>query len=574
MSCRWQTDYLFSISRVGWVVHVGVVLMTWWGVGSYRPQQSLLPWLIVMLAASSALLVLGTAYRRTQDKDAVARAYGWAHTVTVAVIGLAWGVGSFALHSYPANAFFFYTVALGGTALGAVSSQHSLPRSCLVSIWTSVPLLAFSSAMNARLAGGAPLMVMILLYALILTAIAMRLYHFVRSNASMQDELTLKIEQLQATNLLLEEARSRAEKSEHSKSALLAQASHELRQPIHAIAMFAETLRSEVGSEQGSALIDRIESSIRSLSRMFRSFLDLSALDAGAVTPRPEAFSLDGLFSEAVRQTETLALDRGAAVRSVGGRVMVESDPALLLTMVQNLVSNAIKYGGQRVLLGCRRAGGSIRIEVHDNGRGLSRAETAKIFDEYVRLEPHGRRRIDGVGLGLSITRRTAELLNLSVGVRSTPGRGTLFHIDGLSRCAAAPPLHAPPLQQGAQGMAVPDSEILLIDDDDDAREALHAMLAGWGCRVHSLAAPPEPLPAETGRLLLIDQDLGVAASGFDIALQWRKEGGRVLAIITGILSEKLEAECKAHHIPLLVKPAMPAQIRSLLLSASRRDEG
>ena len=248
-------------------------------------------------------------------------------------------------------------------------------------------------------------------------------------------------------NILLGQAR-RATEAESAanlaKSRFLAQASHDLRQPIHSISLFTACLRdADLGHEERQ-LVDSIDKSLHSVSQLFRSILDMYSLDGGKVVPRTQPVALEALLQDLVRQNAEAARWAGVRIQlRVPPQLHVQADPHLLSTMVQNILSNALKYApGRPVLLGCRRRDGRIAIEVHDQGRGIPPQHLANVFDEFYRVRQVRDRDIEGVGLGLAIVKRLAQLMGLDIRIASRLGRGTSVAIEGLQGCEA--PRQAP----------------------------------------------------------------------------------------------------------------------------------
>lgn len=559
----WRLVYMFSIASRSWMIHLGVVTLVFMVIadGSRGDWPAL--WFASMGIGTIAALMLGITYDKVASEDTdVSALYGWMHTGITALIGTTWASGAIMLASQSSEMFLFYTLALGGTALGAVSSQNALMRSCMTSIWTSMPGLAIAHYLHAPGFQGIVAAVLMLLFAMMLTVTATRLNRFLRSNRSLAEELDRKVVEVS-------EARKAAEEANASKSRLLAQASHDLRQPVHAIGLLTESLRDRVPDADGKAILERIDASVGSLSRLFRSLLDISALDVGRVRPDIGTFALETILDDVVRQNAAEARRRSVRLRHVPTSLWVRSDPALLQAMIQNLVSNAVKYApGARVVVGARRDGAGVRIEVHDAGPGIEADDQQRIFDEFVRLAKSGDG-TDGIGLGLSIVERLAQLLGLAVSVRSRPGQGSCFVIAGLTRAPAtvlAP--HTPPAYAGRPSL-LQGLHLLVVDDDDVARTALTQLLARWGCGFDAAAAPP----AEAGAadFILMDHELGGGRDGLSAIAQLREAAGRAIpaALITGTSDPDVEARAAAQGVVFLPKPVRPAQLRSLLLTAA-----
>lgn len=564
----WRLDYLFSIGVSSWLIHLGVVTLTFvvlnengtaaWGQGWVAA------WFMVMLALTLTLVGLSLAYVRKWLPRVPARWFGAGHSATTALTGLVWGGGAMACAVTGSfQTVVFYTLVLGGTALGAVSSQHAWLRSCMLSVWTSVPLLALAFVIYGRDLQSWAMAGMILLFGVTLTILALRMHGFLAANVAMSRDLALKNQELSATTEQLREAHD-------AKLRFLAQASHDLRQPIHAIGLFIECLKGLRTGREGKEILDNVDRSLDSLSRLCRSLLDLSAIDVGQVRPNPVDTALEDVIGDVVRQAQETARMQSVRLRSVRTRLWVRTDPALLQVMLQNLVSNALKYApGGKVLVGVRRRGGQAAIEVVDQGPGIALEDRERIFSEFVRLDRHRGGRIEGLGLGLSIVKRLCELTGLRIALRSQPGRGSTFRIDGL---ACVPPQLSPAVPMPrSHHRRLEGMQILVIDDDESVRESTVRVLARWGCSVRATMEPV--LNPETVRdidFILCDQDLGGEMNGLDTIRRLRALDGRNIpaAIATGTDITLLRDHAADDGIIVLSKPIRPAQLRSLLLSA------
>lgn len=558
---NWRLDYLFSIGAVSWVVHLcvtalaGLVLMQA-GFGGWVAA-----WVAVMAFLSVAMAALAVAYRR-RGNDSPAETYGLIHSCLTAAAGLAWGAGAIlCARSSSAQMLTFYSLVLGGTALGAVSSQHVLMRSCLLSIWTSVPLLALAWLVNGVFSGSPATAAMMMLFGVMLTVLAIRLNDFLVQNVMLAEELAARNAVLLRTSAELAEA-------QEEKSRFLAQASHDLRQPIHAIGLFVEYLHGVRMGRDGREVLHNIDLSLESLTRLCRSLLDLSALDVGRVKPEIGPVSLGEVLGEVVRQANEAARARNVTIRFRPSRRWVRSDPALLHTMVQNLVSNAIKYApGAQLLIGVRRRKGTFTIVVTDTGPGIARKDQDRIFREFVQIESSDAAAADGLGLGLSIVRRLADMMDLRLGLISHLGRGSTFSIDGLVETSsdAVPRRPAP----AGQVRLLEGVRVLVVDDDRAVRDSTVQLLTRWGCLVRATDRVSETICSEGFDFVLSDQELAGEEDGLSIIRRIRAASARPVAatIITGGRTDLIAEECLAEGIAILAKPVRSTQLRSVLLS-------
>jgi signal transduction histidine kinase len=563
---KWQLDYLFDLGFQGWVVHMGVIALTSFFLAySFDYAPWVLFWGAGMAVLSASLAALCRVYvsRQPVPLPSALKA-GWAHSALTALVGLFWGGGAFGAAQGSFQVLLIYTLALGGTALGAVSSQHAMLRSCFISLWTSIPLLAGAHFMHANFPPSAVNASLIMLYALILTILSVRMNDFLLSNVELTRRLDRQLVEMTEITRELDLARRDAEEANLSKSRFLAQASHDLRQPIHAISLFTACLRDAGLGAEEQQMVDNIDRSLHSVSGLFRSLLDIAALDVGKVEAKLVPVAIGEILEDVVRQNAQLAGHAGIRLTRVPCDLWVSADPALLATMVQNIVSNAIKYApGSKVLIGCRRRGGRLSVEICDQGPGIPQADVAKIFDEFYRVDEPAQRAQEGLGLGLSIVRRLAALQGLEVKVRSVRGQGTRVMIDGLALAGArgagprqGPALPAHPLR----GL-----HILLIDDDESVLAATAMLLAKWGCVVSEASRLPEE---KTGcDLIVTDFDLGGGYTAAQCLKDIRAlEGADIPAvIITGHGEEEVRKQLGDDAVPVLAKPVRPAQLRSTI---------
>jgi two-component system, sensor histidine kinase len=359
-------------------------------------------------------------------------------------------------------------------------------------------------------------------------------------------------------------ARTKAESASLAKSQFLAAASHDLRQPLYALGLFSASLKELKLDAAGRETVARIGGSIGAMERLFDGLLDISKLEAGAVIAHPEPVNIDALFDRLSGYHRPIALAKGLDLRLHSDGEWVMTDPVLIEQVMSNLIANAIRCtetGG--VLIAARPRDGALRFEVWDTGIGIAEADRARIFEEFVQLCNPERDRRKGLGLGLSIARRAAELLGARIAVASRPGKGSRFSFcQPLSEAHEATPVVTPAPTTAAQG------RVLVIDDDNDVRTALGELLSRWGV-AHDLAANgvEARAAAASGQYALILCDYRLPdANGLDLladlsALQ--PDAARTL--ITADFAPKLIAEAEARGIPLRHKPLAPETLRALV---------
>jgi signal transduction histidine kinase len=367
----------------------------------------------------------------------------------------------------------------------------------------------------------------------------------------------------------LQAAHGHAEAASVAKTKFLAAASHDLRQPMQALSMYASVLEARLGGSEALGVVHGIQLSVRTLEQMFDSLLDIARIESGVIKPNVVAFPLQPLIEQVVAAEKPIAARKQLELRVMRCSASVRSDPVLLERMLKNLVTNAIRYTERgRIIVGCRRLRGErLRLEVVDSGIGIPTAEQKRIFDEYYQLGSPG---TQGLGLGLPIVKALGELLGHAVAVRSAPGRGSAFSIE-LERAlvAAAPEAPSPGPHAPLSG-----TRVVLVDDDAEIRHSMRLLLEGWGCRIiagANAAEVEEKLRSQGVRpdALIVDYRLAEAMTGLQVLDRLRRVFGPVPAlVITGTPSAVPRRELGA--TPIATKPVPPGKLRAFLSQARR----
>ncbi|MCI3943702.1 sensor histidine kinase/response regulator [Pseudomonas syringae] len=351
-----------------------------------------------------------------------------------------------------------------------------------------------------------------------------------------------------------------------AKSRFLAQASHDLRQPIHSISLFTACLRDASLGTDERRLVDNIDRALSAVEQLFRSLLDIYTLNQGEVNPRLETVDVGALLSGLASQNSEAATWAGVEIRVRPCRQYIHSDPALLRTLLQNLISNAFKYApGKPLLIACRPRGKTLDIGVYDMGRGIPQAHLPHLCNEFYRVREERDQDIEGVGLGLSIVKRIASLLKLHLRIDSRLNKGTAVVISGLPIVAAQHVARLPEIDWNKRLLG--GLRVLLIEDNDNVLQATAMLLRKWGCEVQTASAIPQA--SVDCDLVVTDFDLDRSATGADcISYLSELHGRRIPAIvITGHEIQQVQQSLNDPQIPVLSKPVRPAELRSLLLS-------
>jgi Na+/proline symporter/CheY-like chemotaxis protein len=392
-----------------------------------------------------------------------------------------------------------------------------------------------------------------------------------RANATLEKRVRDRTEELTRLNSQLAQAKSTAEDANISKTRFLAAASHDILQPLNAARLYVTSLvERQSGGGEDSRLVENIDDSLEAIEEILGALLDISRLDAGAMATSITSFKMSDLMRSLEIEFAPIARDKGLKLTFVPCSLPVESDRLLLRRLLQNLVSNAVKYTPRgRVLVGCRRHGQSLQIGVYDTGVGIPILKRTEIFKEFHRLE-QGARIARGLGLGLSIVERLARVLNHGIALDSNLSGGSVFSvmvptakaINYTAAVTTATPLLRTPIS-GAL--------IVCIENDAAILDGMKTLLTAWDAEVIAVADPDaaiEAIEASGGRVtgLLVDYHLdrgnGIAAIR-DIRHRF---GDSIPAIlITADRSPHVRAAAREEKIAVLNKPVKPASLRALL---------
>lgn len=364
---------------------------------------------------------------------------------------------------------------------------------------------------------------------------------------------------------LLKAARIRVEQESQGKTRFLATASHDLRQPLHAMSLFIEHLQETVNDPKARKTIGRLAESTQLLQAMLNSLLDISRLSVGMVRPQLRHTNLAGWLHRLCDSLESAAAERDITLQMVcPERCAVYTDPVLLERLVRNYLNNALMHSGaSHVMVRVSEHDQQARIEVIDNGCGLSDDEQQKIFGEFTQLRNPARTLEKGVGLGLSICRQLQHLLEYPSGVESEPGKGACFWVDvPLGQWQAETPVVPARKATALQG------RVVLVENDLVNREAMETLLRHWGLTVSSYADASALLSGQldTGAidLLLADYHLEGSLNGLELIIALRERGqydGNA-ALVTADTSNALEEAASQADVTVIYKPVLPARLR------------
>lgn len=391
----------------------------------------------------------------------------------------------------------------------------------------------------------------------------------IRANRSFEQLVGLRI-QTEEMAADLQRQKELAERANLAKSRFLAAASHDLRQPVHALGLFVGALRGVAMAPEGRRLIDQIEASIAAMHGLFNALLDISRLDAGVVAVQRRPFAIRSIVDRVCRDYAQDAQSKGVSLVWVDCAAIVDTDPALMDSILRNLVSNSVRYTERgRILVGCRRRGDAISAQVWDTGVGIPDDQQVQVFQEFHQLGNPERDRAKGLGLGLAIVRRLTDLLGCELKLRSKPGAGSCFEVFiPLARETAEEASADNPL--GALGSRL----IVVVDDEPAIREAMSGLLATWGHRVIAVGSGEEAIerlstcPTRPD-LLICDYRLRGEENGVAVIERLRLEYNETLPamLITGDTAPARLAEAKASGLLLLHKPVSNGKLRAAIVN-------
>jgi signal transduction histidine kinase len=577
-----QVDNLHAFARTGLVGNtVGAVVI----VALYARVVPLLTMTLWALCFGAALVLraalTATYLRRWRGSAELLRSWRTRYLTGVMSTGAMWGLSVWLFYPFGANlertALVLTVYSFCISAVPALATQ-------LIGFVVFVALTFVPMTLRIALMPEPDSWTLALILVLIFGITVMLGRSYQRSFARV---LTLKqrgqqlLAQLHVEKAAADAARREAETANRAKTQFFAAASHDLRQPLHALGLFAEALRHRIGADaEVLHLVNSINSSVDALEGLFSELLDITKIDTGGVEARPENFSCEAMFARLKLHFEPTAFEKGLALHFHGARHFGFADPTLLERVVRNLLSNAIRYtndGG--VVVAARQRGDKLRFEVWDTGLGIREHEQDRIFEEFYQvandappLDPTQRK---GLGLGLAIVRRLARVLDAPLRLRSVPGRGTMFSIEIPLGSRPKPSEPVTPLRS-ALGLTLDRRLIVIVEDDPAVLGGLDVLLKSWGADVAAFAsfaacadwvAAAGARPAATPDLLIVDFRLESGHTGLEVIETMRDAFGRTLpaVIVTGSLMSNQEGEAHAHDFHLLLKPVVPTKLRAMI---------
>jgi signal transduction histidine kinase/CheY-like chemotaxis protein len=490
--------------------------------------------------------------------------------------GLAAGVGAllFLPHIDPADKAIV-TMLLVSWASGAVSTNAAHRPAYFAYVIPMLTPLATLWALGGTIEGMSVAFLIVMIVVL-QTGFVRDNERIFRQSFDIRYENERLIRELQLQRQAVIHERDRAEEANRAKSRFLAAASHDLRQPLHAISLYSASLSVRNADERTAELAGRINAGIGSLSSLLDGLLDISKLDAEAVLPEPSIFAIDALMLRLVSDFRPIAVAKGLALESqCPERVFVHTDALLLERILRNLLDNAVKYtslGG--VTLHASVDGQRVVISVMDTGDGIPEAEHERIFEEFYQISNPERDRSRGLGLGLAIVQRLSRLLGIDLRLRSRVGEGSVFTLS-LPRARQDLPKPEPVAAQGDEAdNTLPEGlRVLIVDDEAAIRHGMQTLLDSWGCRVTAVAdtrGALEALAAGPIDVVVADFRLRGGETGVALANTARAQYGAPVLLVTGDTAPDRLREASSFGLTLLHKPLSERELRRHLAAACR----
>lgn len=516
-----------------------------------------------LFAATVVTFVVLFRYWIIKDKETIPKIEATAQVCSLLILGIVWA--ALPVLFFDGNNTIIMVVITGVTA-GVAAAALAMTSPCLpvflAYVYISLPALAlgFFSLEDTAYNG---MGIAVILYLAVLTHFAINLEKMIKNSINLRFENVELIDQLQ-------EAITETEEANRAKSVFLASASHDLRQPLHAMGLFIQTLNGTKMDAYQQSVISHIETASEATREMLNTLLDFSKLDAGVIEPRPRAFRLQTLFNKLEKELGASADSKNIIYRTRETSAAAYADMSLVELILRNLITNAIRYteaGG--LLIACRHKDKqTLSIEVWDTGIGIPEKEQNNIFREFHQLGNPERDRQKGFGLGLAIAKGLADTMELNLILRSKPDSGSVFRLELPE--AEISIVEDMPVEQTA--LRFDDKQILIIDDDESVRVAMRELLLSWGCDCLVAESAEEGLDLVNGKkvdLLIVDYRLREEKTGRDaITLLREKHDANLPAIIiTGDTAADRLREAQASDALLLHKPVASTELQRTMSS-------
>ncbi len=391
-----------------------------------------------------------------------------------------------------------------------------------------------------------------------------------RANENLERRVRERTEELMRLNQELGAAKAQADEANISKTRFLAAASHDILQPLNAARLYATSLVERDRQTGDGRLAENVDASLEAVEEILTALLDISRLDSGAMKAEVSSFRIEDILNQLKLEFAPVAQEKGLKLAFVPCTLTVRSDRRLLRRLLQNLVSNAIKYTPRgKVLVGCRRRKGKLLVEVWDTGLGIPPSKQKAVFKEFQRLD-QGAREARGLGLGLSIVERIAKVLDHPIRLQSQVGKGSVFSVE-LATAAALPAMASQASSAPKPATALAGTTILCIDNEPAILDGMRTLLSGWGCTVLTAGSIKEAQQALNRRKGMpdvviadyhLDEEDGLEAI---TAMRWKIGADTPAILLTADRSPAVRDAAAEKNVHVLNKPLKPAALRALI---------
>lgn len=557
---------LFMLITSGFVASA-IVFALW----DRFPKGILLGWLLPVYVISIIRFVDWRWFWANPGDEKSLRRRTYLLVTFSAISGCIWGsAGVLFVNANDVLAALLISMTLPAMVAGATSSLSVLLPGYVA---FSVPALSFIALRLFSLDDR----IFVIAGSLTLLFLAANVIFARNLNRSVIESIKLKFENVELMNgyrhqkQVAELARDKSEQANLAKSKFLAAASHDLRQPLHALFLLVDALKDAASDAEREKIFPRIDLSLDALKKLFDALLDVSKLDANVVKPDLSHFDISTFLQEMADEFSFEADKKDIALKVVGNPEIVVSDRLLLQRVVRNLVSNAIRYTeAGRVLLSARKRGEGVLLQVWDTGVGIPEERQEEVFAEFKQLHNTHRDRAQGLGLGLALVRRLCNLLEHPLTLKSKVGRGSVFGIRLPAGSASEVMDHE--IGVVSHSWSLDGRCIVVIDDERDVLQAMMSVLSKWGCRVVASSSLSEALEALEGRnltpeLVLSDLRLRDDKTGIEAIDSLRKIFSTSLpgVLITGDIAPERIVSARQSGYAVVHKPVRPAQLRTVI---------
>ena len=558
----------FSTYQRAFAIAVPFAILALWTLRDALPRTFLALWAVIFLSINLVRALADRKFKQTPPAERVERVWALRATAGHGFGGLTWGILGAATivlrpdaPEYSFILFFILTIF----ATFQVSNPSRYPPAYYAWLAGAMgPTLFAALLQNTE--------VFRLLFALGVIFVFSVYLVGRRSHRLMIDGIARDLDRARLMQDLLNKTAA-LDEANRAKTRFLAAASHDLRQPMQAVVLLVESLQERIAEPGHRRIVESIRTSVVSMATLLNAILDVSKFDAGTVKPDRSHFRLSQVLDRLANEFAPQARQKGLTFRVRPSDAMVETDPILLYRILANLCNNALRYtnaGG--ILVGCRRRGRGVAVEVWDTGIGIPAGQHAEIFREFHQLANPQRDRGQGLGLGLAIVERTAKLLDHPLGLRSREGSGSVFSITVPRGDPARVRVAEPTRAEALEGCTV-----LVVDDEAEVRSAMSLLLDGWGVKVLAAASGTEAdaILAASGmapHVGLVDYRLPGEENGVQVLERLRVRYPEFDGIlVTGDIAPAILREARDARFEILHKPLRPARLRSLLGAMWRR---